>query len=122
MRFRVAFWLALLPLLAASAVTRAEWQPPSHGSAASVSATRIPDADDALRSSPHIAAQIVSRSTVPHGVGGTAGLRSGPPVQCVAARELDCALIRLATRRVSFATAAHGGPLIYYPTAPPLHG
>jgi hypothetical protein len=123
MRFRPLLWLALLPLLAASAArgleSRAEARAPLETFGISgVAETR----DSAVRPAAGVAIQIVARQRSQHDAGGTGSLRATPVARRIASRVDECTAVRLATWRTSYATVAHGGPLIHFPTAPPLHG
>ena len=121
MRLRTLLWLTLFPLVAVSAATRLGLQSESHAARAKVGATRAPDLQDAVRPAALVAMQIVTRPSSHHGAGAAGSIRPGPPSQGIRSREVECTPVRLAALATSHAVAAHG-PLIHFPTAPPIHG
>ena len=123
MRFRSLLWLALFPVLAASAATRVGLHPESRAPLGRLDASSASEHHDiALRPGSAAAMQVVARPRHAPGPAGPGSLRTTPLAQGISSREVECTAVRLATWQTSHATVAHGGLLIYFPTAPPLHG
>ena len=122
MRFRTLLWLALFPPVAAWIAAGSGLQPESRAPKSALGAPGVPDAHDAARPAAVVAMQIVARLSGHQGGGGPGSIRPGPLSQSIRSLEVECTPVRLTALGKSHAAAAHGGPLIYFPTAPPVHG
>jgi hypothetical protein len=123
MRFLRLLWLGLFPLLTASAVSRVEWASEPSVGVEHRAIRSGPDGDaPAVRQEPGMALRIIARAKDPRGPAGPAPAELPSRSQRITTPEVRSTPVRLATLDSSWATAAHGGPLIIYPTAPPLHG
>ena len=123
MRFSRIVGLWLLPLLAAPAVGGAGWQPEPGAPVVAPAIRSAPDGDaPAVRPAEGIALRIVARAKDPRGPGGPPPGELPSRPQHIRTPDVRSTPVRLATWGTSWSAAAHGGPLIIYPTAPPLHG
>ena len=123
MRFLRLLWLGLFPLLTAPAVSRVEWASEPSAAVEHRAIRSAPDGEaPAIRQEAGIVLRIVARAKDPRGPGGPASGELPSRPQHICTPDVRAAPLRLATWETSWAAAAHGGPLIIYPTAPPLHG